>query len=262
MDHDPFADGVAKDDPLVGLHAKLDSLEQLLHRGAGEVHRVEGRALPAWKRVTAGEARWPVSVAVVLAIVLQLVLPTRLAITPVWLLPVLEVVLVVGLIVANPGRISRQSARIRIASLVLIAVISFANIWSAARLVRGLIRGTEGSDAGPLLATGAAIWFTNVVVFALWYWDLDRGGPAARANGIRPTPDFLFPQMQSPDLAPEHWEPGFVDYFYLSFTNATAFSPTDTLPLTRWAKMTMLAQSGVSLTTVALVIARAVNILK
>ena len=218
--------------------------------------------LPAWKRVTEGEPRWPVSVAVLAAIAMQVALPGRLAIHPHWLLPGLEALLLVGLVVANPRRLDRESAALRRASLVLIGVISAANSWSAARLVLGLVRGTEGQDAAPLLLTGASIWATNVIVFSLWYWELDRGGPVARAVAPRPHPDFLFAQMQSPELAPERWEPGFADYLYLSFTNATAFSPTDVLPLSRWAKLTMMLQSGVSLITVALVIARAVNILK
>ena len=112
------------------------------------------------------------------------------------------------------------------------------------------------------MITGGAIWLTNVIVFALWYWEVDRGGPAARANARKTHPDFLFAQMSSPELVDKDWEPTFVDYLFLSFTNATAFSPTDVLPLTRWAKLTMMLQSAVSLSTVALVIARAVNILR
>ena len=118
------------------------------------------------------------------------------------------------------------------------------------------------TDAGSLLFNGGAVWLTNVIVFALWYWEADRGGPAARANARHEYPDFLFAQMTAPEMAPRDWEPRFLDYLYLSFTNATAFSPTDTLPLSRWAKLTMMAQSAVSLVTVALVIARAVNILR
>jgi len=112
-----------------------------------------------------------------------------------------------------------------------------------------------------LLLTGGAIWLTNVIAFGVWYWELDRGGPAARAHATRQHPDFLFAQMQTPELAPDDWEPAFVDYLYVSFTNAAAFSPTDVLPLSRWAKLTMLVQSAVSLSTVALVVARAVNTL-
>ena len=113
-----------------------------------------------------------------------------------------------------------------------------------------------------MLRNGGAIWLTNVIVFALWYWEMDRGGPAARACGTHEYPDFLFTQMTAPELVAKDWEPAFLDYLYLSFTNATAFSPTDTLPLSRWAKMTMMFQSAVSLVTVALVVARAVNVLE
>src|SRR5919108_506861 len=100
------------------------------------------------------------------------------------------------------------------------------------------------APAARLMVNGGSIYLTNIIAFALWYWELDRGGPAARTHGIKYYPDFLFPQMSSPDLAPPDWEPTFVDYLYLSFTNATAFSPTDVMPLRRWAKLTMLLQSA------------------
>jgi uncharacterized membrane protein len=244
------------------LHARLDKLEDLLRPEAQALQRAERTVAPAWRRVTEGEPRWPVSLFVVLAIALQLTLPQRLAVLPRFVLPALALALLIGLVSANPRRISRHSPRLRAASMILIGLISVANAVSAARLIIGLIQGTEGKTAGPLLANGAAIWLTNVIVFALWYWELDRGGPGARANGLRHYPDLLFPQMESPELAPEHWEPGFIDYFYVSFTNGTAFSPTDVMPLTPWTKLTMLAQEAISVTTVALVIARAVNILQ
>ena len=129
-------------------------------------------------------------------------------------------------------------------------------------LIDGLVHGTTGDDPVPLLATGANIWTTNVIIFALWYWELDRGGPAARSAGIDPHPDFLFPQMADTSGAFGDWEPQFTDYGYVAFTNAAAFSPTDTMPLSRWAKLAMMLQSAISLVTAALVIARAVNILK
>jgi uncharacterized membrane protein len=147
-------------------------------------------------------------------------------------------------------------------SILLIATLSFANASSAGRLIHALLNGTGGDDAPRLLASGGAIWLTNVIMFALWYWEFDRGGPAARTHGVRHLPDLLFPQMTSPEFAPDNWESTLLDYFYLSFTNATAFSPTDVMPLARWAKATMMLQSAVSLVVVALVIARAVNILK
>jgi uncharacterized membrane protein len=264
-EHDQSA-GVGDDsdpvEPGARLHARLDRLERLLQPEERALARAERTVVPAWRRITEGEPRWPVSLFVVAAIALQLTLPQRLAVLPRFLLPALALVLLAGLVSANPKRISRHSPRLRALSMALIAVLSVANAFSAGRLIVGLIQGTEGQDAGPLLATGATIWLINVIVFGLWYWELDRGGPGARANAHREHPDFLFPQMESPDLAPQHWEPGFVDYLYVSFTNATAFSPTDVSPLTAWTKMTMLIQSAISLSTVGLVIARAVNILQ
>jgi hypothetical protein len=164
--------------------------------------------------------------------------------------------------VAKSTRFERRARVLRIASLALIGVMSLSNATSAGRLVVDLVRVEGIRDPARLLLTGAAIWLTNVIVFGLWYWEFDRGGPLARAAGARPFPDFVFPQMTSPELAPVEWEPGFVDYLYVSFTNAMAFSPTDVMPMTRWAKLTMLTQSLISVMTVALVIARAVNILR
>ncbi|GLZ53737.1 DUF1345 domain-containing protein [Actinomycetospora sp. NBRC 106378] len=215
--------------------------------------------LPAWRRATTGERRWPVALAVLVVAGLQLTLPDEVVLGSRWLLPVLELAVLAVLLVANTFEAEPRWRR-RV-SLVLTALISVANAFAAVRLVYHLVEGRGGDDPGTLLATGAAIWATNVIGFALWYWQFDRGGPSARARGDRDVPDFWFPQMQSPDLDPE-WEPQFVDYLYVSFTNATAFSPTDTMPLSRWAKLTMLVQSAVSLATVALVVARAVNVLR
>ncbi|MEU5695237.1 hypothetical protein [Actinosynnema sp. NPDC020468] len=195
------------------------------------------------------------------AIALQSVLPDQLAVRPQWLLPALSVLLLVALVILGPGAASTHHRHARKVSLALVAVVSAGNVLSAARLIRGIVAGTVGDQAAALLSAGAAIYLTNIVVFSLWYWEFDRGGPAARAAGTSPHPDLLFPQMTSPDLAPPDWEPAYVDYLYLSFTNATAFSPTDVMPLKTWAKLTMLVQSAVSLVLVTLVVARAVNIL-
>ncbi len=241
------------------LHARFDQLEAHL---VDETRSVEGLLRPAWRRLTEGEPRWPVSLGVGAALAMQATLPGHLLLGPRWLVPTLGGVLLVALVAANPGRIDRTSKLLRAGSLALIGTISVTNAWSAGRLVDGLVQGTEHAGPSRLLLSGGAIWLTNVIAFALWYWEFDRGGPVARALALRAHPDFLFPQMESPDLAPPDWEPRFVDYVYLSFTNATAFSPTDVMPLSRWAKLTMLVQSAVSLMTVALVIARAVNILK
>ncbi len=247
-----------------GLRAQLQRAERLLGTGVHALGDVEGRVLvPAWRRVTRAESRLAVSIAVVAAIALQAFLPNHLSPRPRWILPIFESLLLVGLVTVNPKRFERRSPNIRVASMFLIALMSAANAWSAGRLVFGLVEGTErGTSAGRLLMNGGAIWLTNVVVFALWYWELDRGGPVARMLAMKPYPDFLFAQMQTPELAPPDWESTFLDYLYLSFTNATAFSPTDVLPLSRWAKCTMMLQSGISLATVVLVIARAVNILQ
>jgi uncharacterized membrane protein len=219
--------------------------------------------VPAWRRPTEGEARWQVSVAVAAAVALQFPLPGRLVLLhPDWLLPALEGLLLLALVMANPRRINRESRALRLLGLTLAAILSLANAFSVARLIIGLVNGTEGNTAGPLLVTGGAIWLTNIIVFGLWYWEFDRGGPVARANADRMYPDFQFAQMATPQLAPPDWEPAFADYLYLSFTNAAAFSPTDVLPLSRWSKMAMTAQATVSILTVALVVARAVNILK
>ena len=219
--------------------------------------------VPAWRRQTQGEARWQPAVATAAAVALQFPLPGRLVLVhPVWLLPALESLLLLILVIANPRRIDRQSRALRLLGLILTALLSLANAYSVARLAVGLVQGTLGNSAGPLLVTGGVIWLTNVIIFGLWYWEFDRGGPAARANADRMYPDFQFVQMVSPQLAPPDWEPAFADYLYLAFTNAAAFSPTDVMPMSRWAKLAMTVQSAISILTVALVVARAVNILK
>ena len=249
--------------PQIDEHGDADAASGSVgSRVARELHRGEQQILPAWRRLTNGEARWPATLAVAISIALELALPDRLRLANSWVLPAIEGGLLIALVAMNPGRIRHSSRRLRRMSLVLIAALTVTNITAAARLVRGMVKGTEGTDPTKLLLTGASIWLANVIVFALWYWEFDRGGPGDRAAAVDPHPDFVFPQMQAPDLAPHDWEPSFVDYLYLSFTNATAFSPTDTLPFSRWAKVLMMTQSAVSLITVGLVIARAINILK
>lgn len=245
------------------LHGRLSRLEHQLSAEARGIGAAGERiVVPAWRRVTDGEPRWPVTLVVLGAIAMQVALPPGVATRPSWLLPALATLLLIGVLIANPRRVDRESPALRAATLVLVGVLSLANAWSAARLIDQLLRGANHQQPTALLLTGGTIWLTNIIVFSLWYWELDRGGPVARAHHPALFPDFVFPQMQSPELAPPTWEPGFVDYLYLSFTNAAAFSPTDVMPLSRWAKLTMLVQSMVSLATLALVIARAVNVLK
>jgi uncharacterized membrane protein len=245
------------------LHGRLAELERLIARGDSALAPELKKLVPAWRRVTQGEPRWHVAIAMLIAIGLQVPLPGRLVLLrPTWIMPVVEGALFVTLTALNPRRIDRESRVLRALSLTFCAVLSLANASSAGRLVIELVKGTAGGTAGPLLISGAVIWLTNIIVFALWYWEFDRGGPVARANATHMYPDFQFVQMTSPDLAPPHWEPMFGDYLYLAFTNATAFSPTDVMPLSRWAKGAMALQSLVSIVTVALVVARAVNILR
>jgi uncharacterized membrane protein len=239
--------------------------DEMMRARAARLERLIGRVdrahLPAWLRPTETENRWPAGIAVLTAIGLQVMQRRDLAFSPKWLLPAIELALFLVLVIANPTRINRESTVLRWLGIALVTTASLATMWSLARLVYRLVHGGL-PNAGVLLVNGGAIWLTNVIVFALWYWETDRGGPAARASARNEYPDFLFPQMTIPEMAGRDWEPNFIDYFYVSFTNATAFSPTDTMPLARWAKMAMLVQSAVSLITVGVIVARAINILK
>jgi uncharacterized membrane protein len=222
--------------------------------------RTEHLPLPAWRRATRGESRWPVIAAVGIAVALQVVLPNRFTAGH-RAVPTLELFLAVGLWLAHPHKTGHAPPWMRPSSVVLIGMITATNAWSAVRLIQQIIQGRQ-DNAASLLASGAAIWATNIILFALWYWEFDRGGPLNRARGHAEHPDFSFPQMQNPELAPPQWEPRFPDYLYVSFTNACSFSPTDTMPLSRWAKMAMMAQSAVSLVVIALVVSRAVGLFK
>lgn len=207
------------------------------------------------------ESRWPASLAVIAALALYVTLPEHFVLGPRWIVPVLELALLVPLSIIQPRRTSDEKAWRRIAAIALIAIINFANVASLVLLVTFLTGSGAKASGVQLLFSSTEIWLTNIVVFALWYWELDRGGPKHRLTASTRAADFLFPQMVTPVCAAAGWMPRFVDYFYVAFTNATAFSPTDTLPLTPAAKMLMAVQSLTSLLTVALVAARAVNIL-
>ena len=202
-----------------------------------------------------------VTVAVLVAIALQLKVPDKLTLSSTYLLPGIELLMLATLVVFNPRRIERLSRPLRLISLALIGTAGLSNAYSAVALIREIVSGHGTVDASELLSTGAAVYLTNIIVFGLWYWDLDRGGPAARAHGLKEYPDFLFPQMTQTGVSDPEWEPRVTDYLYVSFTNAAAFSPTDTLPLSRWAKLTMMVQSVVALATVSMILARAINIL-
>jgi hypothetical protein len=219
--------------------------------------------IPSWLRPGNPENRLPVLIALIAAITLQLLISRNYTLVPRWPLIVLEVLLLVVLVALNPVRLTRSTLLGKYATWVLLGAITLDNTLSAIVLNVRIISGDVSNDAALLLGSGAAIFVTNIIAFGIWYWELDRGGPFARREGTRPYPDFLFPQMD-PDtakLAKPGWRPTFVDYLYVSITNVMAFSPTDTMPLSRWAKMMMTVQAMVALTTAGLVIARAVNVL-
>jgi uncharacterized membrane protein len=167
------------------------------------------------------------------------------------------------MIFRDPGRIDRRTRAARRATLVLIVLLTIGTFGGLVVLTLDVVDKRYAVDVGAtaLLGRGAALWVTNVVVFSLWFWELDRGGAAERAAASGIPPSFGFPEEAMPELTPTGWMPRYPDYLYLSFTNATAFSPTDTLPIRTWAKMTMMLESVISLVTAILVIARAINVL-
>ena len=187
-----------------------------------------------------------------------------------WVVPALTALVLLTLVAIRPtGPLARvlgwrteslHLTRRRLA-LSAIALVSAANSASIILLVHLLVNGATPKDAAPLLRAAVHMWVVNVLLFALWYWQLDGGGPLDRPSCTPGDRDFLFPQHTEPALADSGWHPEFLDYLYVSFTNAAAFSPTDTMPLSRWAKMLMLVQSAISLTLAVMVVARAVNIL-
>jgi hypothetical protein len=201
--------------------------------------------------------------AVLSVIVLTLLLPHSIIVRPRWGVPLVEGLLLAAVMIGDPGKIDRRSRPVRTLSVTLIALLVATTLWCTSVLIAELIRGGSAVNAaGPLLAAGGIVWASNVIAFGLLYWELDSGGPAVRAHGLPACPDFAFPQQLDPELAPADWRPRFVDYLYLGFTSATAFSPTDVMPLRSWNKLAMMAQSGISLALLGLVIARAVNVLR
>ena len=220
---------------------------------------------------------WP-SAASVASAVLYADLPSRFIAGPSagafgvvrWVIPGLTGLVLAALLVAVPGGRLTESLGLhrhqvhltrRWLSLSMIAVVSAANAASIILLVHLLVNGAA-ANASTLLRAAGHMWVVNVLLFGLWYWQLDGGGPHERPHCAPAARDFLFPQQAEPTLAQSGWQPTFLDYLYVSFTNAAAFSPTDTMPLSRWAKMLMLVQSAISLALAVMVVARAVNILR
>ena len=211
------------------------------------------------------EPRWPVALAMVtfiaISVALRIAVPNRESLGPPWVVPGIEIGLLVCLIAADPAHIAGRRRWLRRIALFLVFALLVAMLVATGVLVRDLIVGGEVTNqASSLLASGAVIWLGNVLVFSLVYWLLDSGGPYARYVGERPYPDFAFTQQQAPELAPPGWRPQYHDYLILGLTTSTAFSPTDVLPMSAWAKLTMALQSIIALVVVGLVIARAVNV--
>lgn len=218
---------------------------------------------PGPRRATrAGEPRWPMALAVLTAGALRALLPPELRTGDArWIFPTILVVLLAVLVIGDPGRIDRDKPWLRVVTSSLIGLISVVNATAVVRLAAGIIGGAAFTDsADVLLASGAAVWLTNVLAFALWWWDLDQGGAAARARDTGTPPAFVFPEMSNPQFVATGWYPKFVDYLHLSFSTAMALSPTDVSPITPWAKLMMMAEEAMSVTVGVLIIARAINI--
>jgi uncharacterized membrane protein len=207
------------------------------------------------------EPRWPSAAAVVLVVALDLLLPRAAGAGAAFRIgvPLLQLCLLAPLVVTTPHRRGDEPPLHRRATTLLTAVLSTANAVALVLLVRHLVHGTIGG--GALLRAAGCLWAANVVAFALWYWELDGGGPPARLRDADVARDFAFPQMTDTRLAGDGWRPSFVDYLYLSFTNGSAFSAADTVPLTPKAKLLMLLQATISIVVLVLVAARAVNML-
>jgi uncharacterized membrane protein len=176
-------------------------------------------------------------------------------------LPSIEALLLVAVVAADPRSVTRRSRELRVLSIGLVSVLVIGSLWSTVLLIDALIHGGPQTDsAADLLEAGSIVWVSNNIAFALLYWELDGGGAAERVHREPEHPDLAFPQQINPKIGPPGWRPRFIDYFYLSFTNATAFSPTDVMPLVPWAKLAMTVQAVISLAILGLVIARAVNV--
>lgn len=222
--------------------------------------RDETGPAPAAER---GEHWWPVATAIIVAAGLHVALPSQYRVQPAWVIPVVLLALLIALLAGDPGRIDRQKTWLRIVTGIVIGVIAAANLGAAIRLVVDILTNNKlfADNAAALLSAGGVIWATNVIAFGLLYWDLDRGGAAARAHRPARSPAFVFPEMQHAQYVPADWVPQFADYLSLAFWTATAVSPTDVSAIRQWAKLLMMLEAAASIALAALVIARAINIL-
>jgi hypothetical protein len=218
---------------------------------------------PSWKRATAPESRWPAFAAALVVIAGQTWVSGALGLRPAWLLPVVSTALLGASVAVYVPERETPSKLGRGLSIGLVSVLVLANVAGLVLLVKGVFLGSALAP-GELLVAGLALWVASVAVFALLYWELDGNGPEARSDGYADYPDLVFPQQQVDQrgLASEDWKPTFPDYLYVALTNATAFSPTDTMPYTKRAKLAMGLESSICIFVLAMVVARAVNIAK
>lgn len=211
---------------------------------------------------TRGESWWPVALAVLVVSILHALLPDELRFMPWSWMPWIAGLVLIVLVIADPGRISRRRGTwMRVIMDLLFGFITVVNAYAAIVLVVGILDNASFETPRELLFAGGSVWITNAVAFALWFWDLDRGGAAERAQGTTRTPAFVFPEMQHAEHVRPDWTPQFVDYLAFSFATATAFSPTDVSAIKPWAKAMVVTEGLLSLALAAIVIARAINIL-
>ena len=212
--------------------------------------------------VAEGERRGPVVITILVAIALPLLMPPAVSHGERWIVAGAEAVLLVVMLILDPGRIDEASPTAHRVRLALVGVLAVGAAIASVRLVVVILDGGAGSnDASDLFRAGGLVWLNVIIAFGFAYWEIDGGGPGARLRTPRRHPDFQFAQDANPDLAPPGWRPHFVDFLYLSFCAAMSFGPADTLPLARWAKLTMAVESMASLFILGLVLARGVNIL-
>lgn len=244
-----------------GAGAQTLSVHDLVHvYGPGVSRRLAMERERLRRRAEHGDPSWPPLLAIALTIGMHYALTSRVTVGPRWLVPAVEAVLLIMLATLLPRRVDKHVAGHRRFALAVIAVVSLANVVSLGLLVHYLVAG--GHIVGhQLIASGALLWLINVLLFSVWYWEMDGGGPGIRHVHPAGTRDFQFPQMQDSAGVVPGWRAGYGDYLYTSLTNATAFSPTDAMPLTQSLKLVMAIQSVSALATIGLVIARAVNIL-
>ncbi|MFZ2044485.1 MAG: hypothetical protein WAV12_10875 [Trebonia sp.] len=209
------------------------------------------------------EKRWVLAAALGLAMIVLLLLPARFSVGPNWIVPVIEVLLLAAIFITERHPGDRRPAVVRGLSYALVLILVADAVFVTIRLVTDLVEGgPETNSAADLLSVGSGVWIYTIIAFTFLYWLLDGGGPEARIWHPPEFPHLAFPEHLNPVVAPPGWRPEFADYLYLGFTNATALSPTDVMPLARWSKLAMTIQAIGSLAVLGLVVARAVNIFK